>query len=114
MKFSKTSATAICFTVLFISTSSFGSTNTPIEIKNNKDNCLKVDAATNSVSEEVGRQFKIAAKSIHFVRSTWHGSIGCNLILDSPKGPLECGVKNIFTDNGGKTAFASVYAWNCS
>jgi hypothetical protein len=114
MKFSNTSATITFLAISLISISSFGSTNTLIEIQNNKDNCLKVDATTNSVSEDVGRQFKTAAKSINFVRSIWYGSIGCNLILDSPKGPLECRVKNIFTDNGGKTAFASVYAWNCS
>lgn len=84
----------------------------------NEDDCLKINRVPNDSFELIARKFQVPISSVRFLRASYSirtggvtaGYRGCNLYFDSAQGPIYCGVLDIYSNDGGKTAMGTFYA----
>lgn len=83
-----------------------------IQLEMNEASCKKIDGYGANDNIALGTTFNVPMSSIKFIGARWdYGKWGvkeCLMIFDTAKGPKKCGIISILSDDGGKTAFASV------
>lgn len=83
------------------------------KLEDTEANCKKVDAIANGNIEAVARKFEVSISSVRFLGTRWgagrYGLTECIFRFDTAKGPKNCSaVFGLLSDDGGKTAFATV------
>lgn len=87
-----------------------------IKLENNATNCKKIDGYGVNDKMAIATSFKVSMSSIRFMGAQWgpgrYGVAECLMVFDTGAGPKKCPVIEIMSDDGGKTAFASVDPYN--
>lgn len=88
-----------------------------IRLEKNVTNCKKIDGYGTNDIMAIANSFKVSMSSIRFMGAQWgldqYGvNQDCLMIFDTSAGPKKCPVIKIMSDDGGKTAFASVDPFN--
>ncbi len=82
----------------------------------NEINCLKMSDLATSSAERISRDWQIPVRSTRIHRMETgvpYSKTGCTAHIDTPFGLRRCSVNQLFTDDGGKTIWGSIYLHTC-
>jgi hypothetical protein len=75
--------------------------------------CQIMVGLMNGELEKLAQWFKKPVKSFLFLKSESYGVNECVAIVDSTIGPLSCRVNELYSDDNEKTAYATLFVWDC-
>ena len=101
------------FLISLLSFVCFSSISGNIKLQSTPENCKKVNGYGGDDKMAIASKYQVSVSSVKLIRTKWGAAKygdDCILVFDTDKGPKQCQIFDLLSDDNGKTAFGVVSA----